>query len=307
MAASQQLFAGPAEGLGIGGQERGGEAGDDDTCGDRGVGVRVTGPAAVQPRERDGLDQRMVDRVPGLRRADAIHHSCTSEILTEGPWARDLGGSRPTIRGTVVVVSERQGGNDRVAVPSTGVPAAGALDRFATGARLAARDGLGREERRGHVVTEVEVDAVEVAPLGPVDYVVIEFPEARFTGAGLPALLEVVAKGVIRVLDAVIIKQNEDGSWISVSVTDLDADGGVWDMISGWGGDVLGQDDFDEVGAILAPGAAAAIIVYENTWAGPFAQAMLDAGGQVVAFERVGVADVVAALEVAAAESIVEN
>ena len=156
-------------------------------------------------------------------------------------------------------------------------------------------------------MTEVEVDAVEVAPLGPVDYGVIEFPEARFTGAGLPALLEVVAKGVIRVLDAVIIKQNEDGSWISVSVTDLDADGGVWDMISGWGGEVLGQDDFDEVGAILAPGAAAAIIVYENTWAGPFAQAMLDAGGQVVAFERVGVADVAAALEVAAAESIVEN
>lgn len=156
-------------------------------------------------------------------------------------------------------------------------------------------------------MTEVEVDAVEVAPLGPVDYVVIEFPEARFTGAGLPALLEVVAKGVIRVLDAVIIKQNEDGSWISVSVTDLDADGGVWDMISGWGGEVLGQDDFDEVGAILAPGAAAAIIVYENTWAGPFAKAMLEAGGEVVAFERVGVADVEAALEVAAAESIVEN
>lgn len=156
-------------------------------------------------------------------------------------------------------------------------------------------------------MTEVEVDAVEVAPLGPVDYVVIEFADARFTGAGLPALLEVVAKGVIRVLDAVIIKQNEDGSWISVSVTDLDADGGVWDMISGWGGDVLGQDDFDEVGAILAPGAAAAIIVYENTWAGPFAQAMLDAGGEVVAFERVGVADVVAALEAAAAESIDEN
>jgi hypothetical protein len=146
-------------------------------------------------------------------------------------------------------------------------------------------------------VTDVEVDEVEVAPLGPVDYVVIEFPEANFTGAGLPALLDVVAKGVIRILDAVVIKQNDDGSWISLSVTD---------MISGWGGDVLGQDDFDEVGAILKPGAAAAIIVYENTWAGPFAQAMLEAGGQVVAFERVGVADVVAALE-ALDESIDED
>ena len=63
----------------------------------------------------------------------------------------------------------------------------------------------------------------------------------------------------------------------------------------------------DEVGAILKPGAAAAIIVYENTWAGPFAQAMLAAGGQVVAFERVGVADVMAALEAVADESIDED
>ncbi len=156
-------------------------------------------------------------------------------------------------------------------------------------------------------MTEVEVDEVELAPLGPVDYVVIEFPEANFTGAGLPALLDVVAKGVIRVLDAVVIKQNDDGSWISLSVTDLDTEGGVWDLISGWGGDVLSQDDFDEVGAILKPGAAAAIIVYENTWAGPFAQAMLEAGGEVVAFERVGVADVMAALDAVADESIDED
>lgn len=143
--------------------------------------------------------------------------------------------------------------------------------------------------------------------VGPVDYVVIEFPDAKFTGEGLPILLDLVAKGVIRVLDAVVIKQNDDGSFVSLSVEDLDTEGGEWELISGWSADVLGQDDFDEVGAILAPGSAAAIIVYENSWAAPFAAAMVEAGGQVVAFERVGVRDVIAAIEDSAAESITED
>ena len=111
----------------------------------------------------------------------------------------------------------------------------------------------------------------------------------------------------IRVLDAVVIKQNDDGSFVSLSVEDLDTEGGEWELISGWSADVLGQDDFDEVGAILAPGSAAAIIVYENSWAAPFAAAMVEAGGQVVAFERVGVRDVIAAIEDSAAESITED
>ena len=61
------------------------------------------------------------------------------------------------------------------------------------------------------------------------------------------------------------------------------------------------QDDFDTVGTILKPGAAAVIIVYENTWAGPFAAAMMRAGGQVVAFDRIPVTEVIGALEAAAA------
>ena len=143
--------------------------------------------------------------------------------------------------------------------------------------------------------------------VGPVDYVVIEFPDAKFTGEGLPILLDLVAKGVIRVLDAVVIKQNDDGSFVSLSVEDLDTEGGEWELISGWSADVLGQDDFDEVGAILAPGSAAAIIVYQNSWAARFAAAMVEAAGQVVAFERVGVRDVIAAIEDRAAESITED
>ena len=89
-------------------------------------------------------------------------------------------------------------------------------------------------------------------------------------------------------------------------MSDLDAEGGAWELITGSGEGVLTQDDFDTVGAILKPGAAAVIIMYENTWAGPFAAAMLRAGGQVVAFDRIPVADVVAAIE-AAHESAIES
>jgi hypothetical protein len=153
-------------------------------------------------------------------------------------------------------------------------------------------------------VTEGQIESAGEIEVGPVDYVVIEFADAKFTGEGLPILLDLVAKGVIRIIDAVVVKANDDGSFVSLSVTDLHAEGGAWELISGWGTEVLGQDDFDAVGAILKPGAAAAIIMYENTWAAPFAAAMLRAGGQVVAFDRIPVTEVIAAMEAADATEI---
>lgn len=155
-------------------------------------------------------------------------------------------------------------------------------------------------------MTESQIEAVEGIEVGPVDVVVIEFADAKFTGEGLPILLDLVAKGIIRIIDAVAIKANEDGSFVSLSIEDLDQAGGDWALISGWSSDVLGQDDFDEVGAILKPGAAAAIIMYENSWAAPFAAAMRRAGGELVAFDRIPVADVIAALE-AAEETAIES
>lgn len=172
---------------------------------------------------------------------------------------------------------------------------------------MGCRPGRSRVEgRKGHPVAEGQNAAVETIEVGPVDYVVIEFADAKFSGEGLPILLDLVAKGVIRIIDAVVIKANTDGSWVRLSVADLDAEGGAWDLVSGWATDVLGQDDFEEVGAILKPGVAAAIIVFENTWAAPFAAAMLRAGGQVVAFNRIPVTEVIAALE-AATDDAIEN
>jgi hypothetical protein len=153
-------------------------------------------------------------------------------------------------------------------------------------------------------VTEGQIESAGGIEVGPVDYVVIEFADAKFTGEGLPILLDLVAKGTIRIIDAVVIKANDDGSFVSLSVADLDAAGGAWELVSGWSADVLTQDDFDTVGAILKPGAAAAIIMYENTWAAPFAAAMLRAGGQVVAFDRIPVTEVIGAIEAAATAEI---
>ena len=87
---------------------------------------------------------------------------------------------------------------------------------------------------KGHAVAEGQIESAGGIEVGPVDYVVIEFADAKFTGEGLPILLDLVAKGTIRILDAAVIKANDDGSFVSLSVADLDASGGAWELITGW-------------------------------------------------------------------------
>ena len=161
------------------------------------------------------------------------------------------------------------------------------------------REGPGRSNGEGHTVTERQIDTGSELQLGPVDLVVIEFADAKFKGEGLPILLDLVAKGLVRIIDAAVIKANEDGSFVTLSVADLGGASEEWVMISGWASGIMSEEDVDAVGAILKPGAAAAVIMYENTWAAPFAAAMRAAGGELVAFERIPAADVIAAIEAA--------
>ena len=98
---------------------------------------------------------------------------------------------------------------------------------------------------------------------------VIEFAEAKFRGEGLPILMDLVAKGVLRIIDATVVKANEDGSFVSLAVADLGQVSEEWQLISGWSSGIPSTEDVDAVGAILKPGAAAAVIMYENTWAAP--------------------------------------
>lgn len=135
--------------------------------------------------------------------------------------------------------------------------------------------------------------------LGPVDYLVIEFPGNKMTGEGFPILVDLVERGIIRILDLAFITRGADGSVDAVDIRDFDA-AGIGQLAvfhqDGQPG-LLGQSDFDEVGAVLEPNSSAGILVFENTWAGPFASAMRRSGGQLVASGRIPVTDLLAAIE----------
>jgi Family of unknown function (DUF6325) len=136
----------------------------------------------------------------------------------------------------------------------------------------------------------------ELDEIGPVDYIVLEYPEHRPTGEAFAALLDLVDAGIVRILDLVFIRKQEDGSVVVLDWHDV-ADGvPEIEVFEGASSDLLGQEDFDEVGAALEPDEAAAVLVYENRWAAPFASAVRRSGGVLVASGRIPVQDIVAQL-----------
>ena len=144
----------------------------------------------------------------------------------------------------------------------------------------------------------------ELDEMGPVDYVVIEFPDGQPKGEAAPLLVDLVDRGIIRILDLMLIAKDEDGTVSGLEIADLDGDG-VNDLrvFEGASSGMLGEDDRQEAGNAMEPGAAAILILYENRWAAPFARAMREAGGQLVAFGRIPVQGLLAALDQAEAKT----
>ncbi|MEU9320267.1 DUF6325 family protein [Streptomyces sp. NPDC048295] len=144
----------------------------------------------------------------------------------------------------------------------------------------------------------------ETDETGPIDYLVIEFPGSRMTGEGLPLLVDLVDRGIIRILDLVFVRKNQDGTVDGVELSELTANGqedlAVFEGVSSG---LLGRDDIDEVSAVLEPGSAAGIVIYENVWAGPLAAALRRSGGRLVANGRIPVQDILASLDAAEAGS----
>jgi hypothetical protein len=140
----------------------------------------------------------------------------------------------------------------------------------------------------------------ELEEIGPIDYVVIEFPNERLSGEAFPLLVDLVDRGLIRIIDLTFVRKELDGSVVGMELADFDQDGTLdLAVFEGASSGLLDQDDIDEASAVLEPGTSAGILVWENVWAAPFAAAVRRSGGQLVASGRIPVQALLASLEAA--------
>jgi len=135
--------------------------------------------------------------------------------------------------------------------------------------------------------------------MGPVDYIVLEWPGRQPKGDAIPMIVDLVERGIIRILDVAIMIKGEDGSTIAVDLAEVEDEG--FDAFEGASTGLLTQEDLDEAAQALAPGTSAAILVWENRWAAPVAVALRRSGGQLVASGRIEIQAILAALEAAEA------
>jgi Family of unknown function (DUF6325) len=133
--------------------------------------------------------------------------------------------------------------------------------------------------------------------LGPVDYLVVEFPGSNFTGEIMPELVDLVQRGIVRVLDLVLIKKDDDGSYEAFEFADIE-DGALGELreLERELADLLSEDDVAAVAETLEPGSTAGLLVYENLWAAPFASAVRRSGGQLISNGRIPVQSLLAVL-----------
>jgi Family of unknown function (DUF6325) len=138
----------------------------------------------------------------------------------------------------------------------------------------------------------------QVDELGPVDYIVVEFPGSKFSGEIAPALRDLVERGLIRVLDLLVLKKDEDGMIEAFELSDLeDTEIGELRRHEGELAMLLSEDDVNAVAAAIEPGTTAGVFVWENSWAAPFASAVRHSGGQLVASGRIPIQALAAAIE----------
>jgi Family of unknown function (DUF6325) len=139
---------------------------------------------------------------------------------------------------------------------------------------------------------------VDIDDMGPVDYLVIEFPGNKMTGGGLPLLVDLVDRGIIRVLDLVFVTKDADGTVAGMAIADFDGDGELdLAVFEGASSGLLDDDDIADAGGVLEPGSSAAVLVYENTWAAPLARELRRGGAQLVASGRIPVQALLAAAD----------
>jgi hypothetical protein len=136
-------------------------------------------------------------------------------------------------------------------------------------------------------------DIAEIEEMGPIDYLLVEWPETRPHREIAPQLVDLVGRGLIRILDLVFLAKDEDGAVEVVEIATMPTLSALEGATSG----LVDEEDLEEAGAVMEPGTSAALLIYENRWAAPFASAVRESGGQLVSSGRIPIQAVLGALE----------
>jgi hypothetical protein len=141
--------------------------------------------------------------------------------------------------------------------------------------------------------------------LGPVDYIVVEFPAgaSNFTGEMVAELVSLVDAGIIRVIDVLILTKAADGSIDAMELSDIENLGPL-QQIETELAELLAEDDVEHLAAAMDPGSTAGVLIWENVWAGPFAAAARRSGGQLIANGRIPIQAIIASIEADEASAI---
>jgi len=137
----------------------------------------------------------------------------------------------------------------------------------------------------------------ELEEMGPVDYIVLEWPGRQPTGEAAPLIIDLVERGIIRIIDIAFMRKSEDGTIETLDLGALNGDSAGFSEFEGASSGLLDQEDLEEAAAALAPGTTAAVLVWENRWAAPVAVALRRSGGQLVASGRIPTQAILAALD----------
>jgi hypothetical protein len=133
---------------------------------------------------------------------------------------------------------------------------------------------------------------------GPISYLVVEFPGNKMTGEGFPILVDLVERGVIRILDLAFVTRGADGSTTAIDMRDLDGDG-KFDVtiFEGASSGLLDESDLTDVGSVIDAGSSAGILIFENCWATEFTQALRAGSAELVAAGYIPHDSIVASLD----------
>lgn len=145
--------------------------------------------------------------------------------------------------------------------------------------------------------------STEAPEMGPIDYLLVEWPGRQPNGEVAPHLVDLVDRGLIRILDLTFIAKDDEGNVAALELADLGGEVTELAVFEGASSGLLGDDDVEQAGDVLEPGTSAALLVFENSWAAPFVSAVRRSGGELVASGRIPAEEILAALDAAEANA----